>query len=180
MTQSALRALERCETCSDGPCGFLPPQRDDCAIVHAEVHEMVHDLADVPIRERQRRAICQDSTGVWHKPHVHKSRKSESESIFTGLADELLVVDREGAVVEGVLERLVHDGQVGEVVCNRGRILSGWARRKRDREKASPSESYPRTIRCPTTGTVDGPACRRGSCSLNAQACMRRAQRQGC
>ena len=56
-------SMERCETCSDDdPCGFLPPQRDDCVIVHAEVHEMVHDLADVPIRERQRRAICQDNT----------------------------------------------------------------------------------------------------------------------
>ena len=55
-------SMERCETCSDDPCGFLPPQRDDCAIVHAEVHEMAHDLADVPIRERQRRAICQDNT----------------------------------------------------------------------------------------------------------------------
>ena len=94
----------------------------------------------------------------------------------TGLADELLIVDRERAVVEGVLERLVHDGQVGEVVCKRGAFRVGETDA---RQIAEASQSYPRTIRCPTTGTVGGPACRRGSYSLNTQACVRRTQRQG-
>ena len=121
-------------------------------------------------------------TGVCHKPDVHANPDSQSvrkcvSIVPTGLADELLIVDRERAVVEGVLERLVHNSQVGEVVCKRGAFRVGETDA---RQIAEASQSYPRTRRCPTTGTVGGPACRKGSCSLDAQARARRTQREGC
>eukprot|EP01045_Picozoa_sp_COSAG04_P011555 COSAG04_NODE_746_length_10633_cov_8.922456_6_plen_226_part_00 len=179
MTQSALRALERCETCSDDPCGFLPPQRDDCAIVHVEVHEMVHDLADVPIRERQRRAICQDNTQDHRRlsqtRRARKSRKSESVSILQAWRMSCWSWTESELLSKGYSSVLFITAR--SVKWSAIAILSGLARLKRDRKKAS--QSYPRTIRCPTTGTVDGPACRRGSCSLNTQARVRRTQPQG-